>query len=305
MDCAGFKIVDFHSHLPVGSWPANLHPTLRKYSRERSLAMAREWCFPEAEPFAETPDEIQSTVRRWAQQVIDNDLECVVFVTGGGNDTLADAVRQYPRYFRGFAHHHICSPGALDELRRAVEELGLCGFKMHGPRLHIPFEDPSLDPIWQYIERAGIPVLIHFGLLRKAGGVVYHPRMSPLTLAPVAHKYPDIPFVIPHFGCGYPQELLHLCWSCPNIYVDTSGSNQWMRWMPYPLTLEDLFRKFYETIGPDRIIFGTDSSWFPRGFTRRYLEDQLRACRWLGIREDDIKKIFRDNALRLLQRTKS
>ena len=25
----------------------------------------------------------------------------------------------------------------------------------------------------------------------------------------------------------------------------------------------DLFRRFYETVGAERIIFGSDSSWFP------------------------------------------
>lgn len=29
-----------------------------------------------------------------------------------------------------------------------------------------------------------------------------------------------------------PTKLLFLGWGCENVYVDTSGSNQWMRWMP-------------------------------------------------------------------------
>jgi predicted TIM-barrel fold metal-dependent hydrolase len=70
--------------------------------------------------------------------------------------------------------------------------------------------------------------------------------------------------------------------------------------MPETLTLEGLFRKFYETIGPERIIFGTDSEWFPRGFAVRYLLDQLRACRSLNMPESHIRCIFRENALGLL-----
>jgi hypothetical protein len=69
--------------------------------------------------------------------------------------------------------------------------------------------------------------------------------------------------------------------------------------MPYPLSLEDLFRKAYETIGPERIIFGTDSSWFPRGFSYRYLQDQLRVCYWLNMKREDIEAIFGGNARRL------
>jgi hypothetical protein len=70
--------------------------------------------------------------------------------------------------------------------------------------------------------------------------------------------------------------------------------------MPYPLTVTDLFRKFVETIGPERVIFGSDSEWFPRGFVVRYLEEQWRACREIGISEVDLRLIFRDNAARLL-----
>jgi hypothetical protein len=83
--------------------------------------------------------------------------------------------------------------------------------------------------------------------------------------------------------------------------IDTSGSNQWTRWMPYQLDLEDLFRKAIETIGPDRLIFGTDSSYFPRGFSEPYLREQLKACYGIGLNQEDIEKIFHKNAERLLK----
>jgi predicted TIM-barrel fold metal-dependent hydrolase len=69
--------------------------------------------------------------------------------------------------------------------------------------------------------------------------------------------------------------------------------------MPYSLTLEDLFRKFYETVGPERIVYGSDSSWFPRGYSVRYLQDQIRACRFLNLPHDALQKIFGGNAVRL------
>jgi predicted TIM-barrel fold metal-dependent hydrolase len=67
------------------------------------------------------------------------------------------------------------------------------------------------------------------------------------------------------------------------------------------LTLEELFRRFRETIGAERIVFGTDSSHFPRGFVVRYLEEQLRAARAVGFTEEEIQRVFRDNARRLLK----
>ncbi len=85
------------------------------------------------------------------------------------------------------------------------------------------------------------------------------------------------------------------------MYIDTSGSNQWMRWMPYPLDLEILFRKTSELIGAERIIFGTDSNGFPRGYVYRYLQEQVRTCREINMREEDIEKIFGNNARTLLK----
>jgi predicted TIM-barrel fold metal-dependent hydrolase len=70
--------------------------------------------------------------------------------------------------------------------------------------------------------------------------------------------------------------------------------------MPYKLTLDDLFQRFFETIGPERIIFGSDSSWFPRGFALRYLQDQIRICRFMNMTDDQLRWIFGGNAARLL-----
>ena len=119
----------------------------------------------------------------------------------------------------------------------------------------------------------------------------------------VARDFATIPFVIPHLGCGYVRELLHLMWSCGNVYVDTSGSNQWMRWMPEELTTKILIRKYVETVGAERIVYGSDSSWFPRGFSVRYYEDQIRDCRELGLSQGQMEAIFSGNAKRLLGMT--
>ena len=292
-------IIDFHAHFPTGDWRNSLDPVTAEYARSRAERMRHEWDFPVREPSSPTPEGLEQTADLWAAEVDRYELERVVFVTGRDNDTLASLVRRHPSKFAGMAHHRLSSPDAAGQLQRAVEELGMVGYKLIAPFVEGPFEDEAHTPLWKYAASRRLPVLIHFGLLGHAGGLVYHPRLSPLTLYPVAARFPEIPFVVPHFGCGYWQELLQLCWSCPNVYVDTSGSNQWVRWMPYTLSLEDLFRKAYETIGPERIIFGTDSSWFPRGFSYRYLQDQLRVCYWLNMKREDIEAVFGGNARRL------
>lgn len=306
---ADIPVLDFHAHFPVRE-PATGVDARAEYVRrfgeakwaalQRHLsadqdAWRRAWGFPAPDP----PTDDDDMAARWAQEVDRHRLSRVTFVTGGGNDRLAAVVRRYPEKFIGFAHHDPFAPDAPAELERAISMLGLRGYKIIGPVHQARLDDERLYPLWERAQRLQVPVLIHFGPLRYEG-IVAGPNINPLVLQDVARAFPEVPFVVPHFGCGYPRELLHLMWVCGNVYLDTSGSNEWMRWMPYPLDVKALFAKFLETAGPRRILFGTDSSWFPRGFARRYLEVQFEACSQLGLGGDDLRLIFAGNAARLL-----
>jgi predicted TIM-barrel fold metal-dependent hydrolase len=304
---SGKKIIDFHAHFwAIRKDPTQpdrkLHPSQAAYNKERSDRMALEWDHSDSpEPKVTTAEAEDVLIDRWAAEVEKYDLGAVNFLTGSNNVELARVIKKYPGKFFGFVHHDPAAPDSLEQLKYGVEVLGLKGYKMFGPRQDLDWMDPHLIPIWRYMAEKKLPLLIHFGPLGRAGGIVYHKHMSPLTIFPVADAFPDIPIVVPHFGCGYMRELLHLCWSCPNIYVDTSGSNQWMRWEPHPMDVDLAFRKYYDTIGAKRIIFGTDSMWFPRGFVYRYLQDQMRSVRCLNFHEEDIEAIFHDNAAQLLK----
>lgn len=307
-------IIDVHAHFPIKGDPSQSlrsrnrgvidNPKVAEREAQRNQALERtrhQWRmafdFPEPETGTHTSEE---QADRWVAELDKYGLERIGFVTGRNNDELSRVVQMYPDRFVGFAHFDITQPGAADELDRAVTKLGLKGLKLLAPAIPVLINDRSLYPVWETCERLGIPVLCHFGMLGAAGGVSYHPNISPAVLEPVARDFPTVDFIIPHFGIQHVTDLLFLCWSCPNVNVDSSGSNQWVRWMPYNLTLDDLFRKFYETIGPERILFGSDSSWFPRGFALRYLQDQLRICRFMNMPHEHLQMIFGGNAARIL-----
>jgi len=78
---------------------------------------------------------------------------------------------------------------------------------------------------------------------------------------------------------------------CPNIYLDTSSSNRWIRFTPN-LTLDDVFRTALAVVGPERIMFGTDSSYFPRGWQRNIYDDQKAALDRIGVAAADQDMIF-------------
>jgi uncharacterized protein len=305
----GFPIIDFHCHFPVpDAAPPPAEEAYRWQHGERKLAeLHRNWRWYQerwwdqyAFPYPED-DEPGPAIQaaRWSAEIESGQLEAVTFMTGGGNTVLAEAIAGYPRML-GFAHHDPFSPGAAEELRRAVTEDGMRGYKVIAPALPGAIDDESLLPVWQAAEDLGIPVLVHFGPLDGGGGTAAHVNISPLRLHDVAKAFPYTTFVVPHFGCGYPGDLLQLAWACRNVCVDSSGNNEWIRWMPYPLSLAGLFRKFLETIGPERILFGSDSAHFPRGLVRVYYDEQTRIVSQLGLSAGDRHLIFAGNAARLL-----
>ena len=92
--------------------------------------------------------------------------------------------------------------------------------------------------------------------------------------------------------------MLMLADVCPNVYVDTSSSNRWLRYLPH-LTLRDAFRATLEVMGSQRLLFGTDSSFFPRGWQPAVLEAQRRAMADAGATDQQMADVEGDNFERL------
>ncbi|MGJ8454142.1 amidohydrolase family protein [Pseudothermotoga sp. U03pept] len=286
------RLIDSHVHFPVGLVAESEDDPWLKKEKERWL---QAWNFPKPVPI----DDFDELSMLWYKEAEDQNIDKIVFVTAKGNENMLKLVLSHPDRFIGYAHHDPSAKDAAQELEDCIKK-GLKGYKILGPKVSIPLNDRSLYPVWEVANAYEIPVLIHFGIMGAAGGIAHHVNINPLIIHDVAKQFKKIKFIIPHFGCGYLFETLNLSWACPNVYVDTSGSNQWMRWMPYEVNLQTLFRKYRETIGAERIIFGTDSSWFPRGFCKPYLDEQLRSMVYVGYSEDEIDRVLYKNIAVLL-----
>ena len=81
------------------------------------------------------------------------------------NDTSAAVVRTDPERFIGFASVNPAYRGveaAVDELERAVTDLGLPGLKLYPMYQHWAANDPDIAfPIYAKAQELGIPVMIH------------------------------------------------------------------------------------------------------------------------------------------------
>ena len=90
---------------------------------------------------------------------------------------------------------------------------------------------------------------------------------------------PSVPVVIPHFGAGLFREALMAADAAPNIVLDTSSSNSWIRLHPGLTLARRLRARARLSSGPSRLLFGTDSSFFPRGWQRAGLRRAARDSR--------------------------
>jgi hypothetical protein len=147
---------------------------------------------------------------------------------------------------------------------------------------------------------------VHCGVLslgvRKALGLPSPFDMkfsSPIDLHAVALRFSQLRFVVPHFGAGYLREALMLCDLCPNVYLDTSSSNSWMRYEEAHVDLRTVFRRALDVVGPQRLLFGTDSSFFPRGWNAAIFETQSKTLYEIGVNEEVARQILHDNLVRL------
>ena len=223
----------------------------------------------------------------------------------GDAASVAEAVAHHPDRFVGFFMHNPMAPGADILLARALKELlmrGVCLFPaMHGYHL----DDERVETVFRAAAEHGATVFAHCGLLtvgaRKTLGLPsrFDLRLGdPLALARTALAFPAVPVIVPHFGAGFFREALMAAEQCPTIHFDTSSSNSWIRLHP-GLTLDAVFKAALAVVGASRLLFGTDSSWFPRGWQAGIYREQQRITDALAVSAADRTAIFGGNFDRL------
>jgi predicted TIM-barrel fold metal-dependent hydrolase len=223
----------------------------------------------------------------------------------GDEDSVAVAVARHPTRFVGYFAVNPLAPDALEHARRGFTALGLrtvCLF----PALHgYGYDHPRVHQIFEIAAASGGVVFGHCGYLsveaRTKLGLVGGLDLrlgNPLTLATTALSFPQVPVIVPHFGAGLFREALMAVDACPSILFDSSSSNSWVKFVP-GLTLVEAFKRALAVVGPERILFGTDSSNFPRGWRQVIYGAQRTALDEIGVEADCQRLIFSGNFERL------
>ncbi|MBI3940343.1 MAG: amidohydrolase [Acidobacteria bacterium] len=257
------------------------------------------WDRPPADPV--------DLARQWVAELDRHSVSRSALIASlpGDETSVAAAVAAYPQRFVGFFMLDPTQPDAVERTRRAFGELRFrcaCLF----PAMHrYPLSDPRVSAVMD--AASGIPgcaVFVHCGVLtvgirKKLGlGSLFDLSLgNPLHLGLLAAAYPGIHFIIPHLGAGLFREALMAADTCPNVYLDTSSSNSWVRYLN--ITLQQALRQALDVVGPQRLLFGTDSSFFPRGWHRKIFDDQLFALEALQVERSVAAAILGGNFERL------
>jgi len=223
----------------------------------------------------------------------------------GDEESVATAVARHPARLVGFFMLNPSAADAAERISRALGELKLRAVCLFPAMHHYRLDDERVVATFEAAAARGAAVFVHCGVLsvgvRKKLGLPspFDFRLgNPLALSAVANRFPKVPVIIPHFGAGFFREALMALDQCENIYLDTSSTNSWVRYHP-GLTLEGVFRQALEVAGPDRLLFGTDSSFFPRGWQRQVFERQRQVLESAGADESAQSKILGGNFDRL------
>ena len=112
------------------------------------------------------------------------------------------------------------------EVARALElwsrnEPRLRGIKLYPGYLPFDVTDARLEPVYQWAERAKVPVWIHQGDTADPDGLIKFAR--PIFLDEVAVRWRSVRFVLCHVGNPWMEEAAEVVYKNENVYTDTSG----------------------------------------------------------------------------------
>jgi predicted TIM-barrel fold metal-dependent hydrolase len=254
------------------------------------------------------PVAVDTLADRWIAELDRHGVNRTVLIASvpGDEPSVAEAVARHPSRFVGFFMLDPSATDAVERARRAIDELYLRGICLFPAMHHVALTDQRVRRIVEVAaERPGVVVFVHCGVLtvgvRRRLGLPsdFDLRLgNPIEVANVALAFPKVPFVIPHFGAGLLREALMAADTCANIHLDTSSSNSWIRYTP-GLTLDAVFKTALAVLGPSRLVFGTDSSFFPRGWQKGIYDTQKQIVEDAGVNAADASLIFGGNFDRL------
>ena len=244
------------------------------------------------------------------------------------NDRTAEVIEEYPGRFAGLAPiPPLGGEKAFDELKRAVEELGMKGVVVRSQAGGLSMDNKDLYPFYERVSALNVPIFIHPSGVQQGMSILDAPydlgrsigreldlivATTRLILSGVLDDFSDLKFVISHKGGGIAaiRERIEYQFGCTGwpgtrpegsrnrssfdqclgrLYFNLAGSHGGMGSVLCALT----------AISPKRLVFGTD---YPQEFSTDpdNIKTYIDNIRKLEIDEESKQAMLGGNARALL-----
>ena len=172
-------------------------------------------------------------------------LMSMEFTIDAVHKNLYEMKQRYPGKFYAFADIDTRNTPAesVEAIRKAIEEYGLDGIKIHPNNTGVDLDSAYNQPIFAYAQEHQIPVAIH------SYPNTENDRSAAYRIVNVLAQYPDLTVIVSHMGAHQWEQLLPT-----RCFVDISAIlPDYVRNYGTKKTSE-ILRAF----GADRLIFATD-----------------------------------------------
>ena len=210
----------------------------------------------------------------------DRDVDVTVAMHRECNDEVAQMTKDNPDRFAGLANIPMQDPkAAIAELERSVIQLGLKGAMINDTANNVTYDEPQYLPFWKAAEQLGALIFVH----QRGGDTLVTPRsnryhlpnsignlvdravtFASLVFGGVMDACPDLKICLAHgggytcFGIG----RMDRGWQVrPEARVNIQAPpSTYLRKFYYDCLThsEPALRYLIDTVGIDRILFGTD-----------------------------------------------
>ncbi len=247
------------------------------------------------------------------------------------NDEMAELVMRYPDRFVGAVASLPMNDmdEALKEVDRAISDLRFRGVQIFTPTNGRAIDQPEFLPLYEKMASYNLPIWIHpvreraqADYVGESGskyfiwGIFGWPfettaAMTRLIFSGILERYPNLKFITHHCGGMVPffEQRLSIAYDMNEMRLGskikrglTKSVIEYYRMFYADTAVHSraAIRCGYEFFGSDHLLFGTDMPYDNElGF--RFVRQAVEGIEQLEISEENKKKIFEDNARRLLR----